>query len=100
MYVTRPLSLYKSFPNVASDLPPEGPHSGYLVIQDEAYEAQTKATCCGMTPPNPLLANPPFPQNRLLFLDEEYEAVMVPVPGVPLSANRYYVVVPKGKFTG
>ncbi|CAA6670079.1 unnamed protein product [Spirodela intermedia] len=88
MYVTRPLSLYRSSPGAASEPLPEGPYSGYLVIQDKAYEAQV-TTCCGMYR-DQFLSNLPFPQNHLLRAR----------PGLPLSANRYYVVHAKGKHAG
>ncbi|CAA7407124.1 unnamed protein product [Spirodela intermedia] len=100
MYVTRPLSLYKASNGAASEPPPEGPHSGYLVIQDEAYEAQAEMIgCCGMRKDQGL-RNLLFPQNRLLTADMVFKAFLVPVPGMPLSANRYYVIHPKGKMQG
>ncbi|CAA7407125.1 unnamed protein product [Spirodela intermedia] len=98
MYVTRPLSLYRTSRRAASEPPPEGPHLGYPVIQDEAYDAQT-TICWGMCRKR-MLANLPFPQNRLLTVGSDYKAFFVPVPGLPLSANRYYVVHPKGKNAG
>jgi hypothetical protein len=47
MYVTRPLSRYLDNPDAAAERPPEGPGSGFLVVEDEA--AVERATvCCGL----------------------------------------------------
>ncbi|XP_058192040.1 uncharacterized protein LOC131309416 [Rhododendron vialii] len=61
MYVTRPLSHYLSSPESLSPSP-EGPNSGYLVIQDEELETTTCFGLCKTRHPIDL----PFPQNRNL----------------------------------
>nr|GEW02028.1 hypothetical protein [Tanacetum cinerariifolium] len=61
MYVTRSFSHYKSFPEALYS-PPEGPNSGYLVIQDEESETYT---CFGLVK-NRYLGELPFPQNKTL----------------------------------
>ncbi|CAA7404162.1 unnamed protein product [Spirodela intermedia] len=110
---TTPLSLYRANPGEKAAVPPpplpEGPHSGYLVIQDEEYEAQS--TCCWGLCRNPYLVELPFPQNRLLIVEYSHivgegrhidtdHVFFVPVPGHPISANRYYVVLAGGNHAG
>ncbi|KAA8529240.1 hypothetical protein F0562_033961 [Nyssa sinensis] len=106
MYVTRPLSLYRKFPNSLSS-PPDGPNSGYLVLQDEESET---TTCFGLCK-NRYLIDLPFPQNknlttryssgagenRSVSLDD---VVFIPVLNQPLSSNRYYVIKPHGTHKG
>nr|GEX79466.1 hypothetical protein [Tanacetum cinerariifolium]GFA55462.1 hypothetical protein [Tanacetum cinerariifolium] len=108
MYVTRPLSHYKSFPGDLS-LPPEGPNSGYLVIYDD--DEPTKTSCFGFCN-NPLfLAELPFPQNKTLTTEyastgsenqvvSMNEALFIPVLNQPLSSNRYYVIKQRGSHKG
>lgn len=110
MYVTRSLSHYRANPDAAAASPSlEGPHSGYLVIQDEEYDAES--TCCWGLCRNPYLPALPFSQNRLLTIEFNVSAgqysqsysddvFFVPVPGQPLSANRYYVVCAEGNHIG
>ncbi|MQM18470.1 hypothetical protein Taro_051462 [Colocasia esculenta] len=109
MYRTRPSSLYRASPGAATEPPPEGPHSGYLVYQDEEYEAG--ATCCWGLCKDPYLISLPFPQNRLLTVEYtvytgtavivyQHQVFFFPVPGYPLSCNRYYVVRAQGKHAG
>ncbi|CAK9157332.1 unnamed protein product [Ilex paraguariensis] len=106
MYVTRPLSHYISFPESLS-LPPEGPNSGYLVIQDEESETYT---CFGLCKDR-FLADLPFPQNKDLTLRYssgagENQSVsrddvsFIPVLNLPLSSNRYYAIKPHGNHKG
>ena len=98
MYVTRPLSHLKQFPNSLSDLP-EGPNSGYLVIKDEEAEAYS---CFGLCK-NHELVDLPFPQNKELttwYLRQAGEnisisyddVVFIPLLNHPLSSNRYYAI--------
>ena len=99
MYVTRPLSMYRKDREAVLLEPPEGPNSGYLVIFDE--EAETK-TCCGLC--NDIkIWELPFPQNKVLkVVDGDFfeDVVFIPVLNQPLSSNRYYAIVQKGKHKG
>ncbi|XP_076933021.1 uncharacterized protein LOC143598766 [Bidens hawaiensis] len=106
MYVTRTLSHYKTSPE-ALYLPPEGPNSGYLVIQDEESETYS---CFGLCK-NLYLAGLPFPQNKILTTryssgsGEHHhvsydEVVFIPVLNQPLSSNRYYAIKPHGSHKG
>ncbi|KAK6116391.1 hypothetical protein DH2020_049853 [Rehmannia glutinosa] len=106
MYVTRPLSQLLKSPEVLTE-PPEGPNSGYLVIQDEESETYSCFGCCK----NRTLKDLPFPQNKELTvryttstgenthvsLDPVF---LIPVLNQPLSSNRYYAIVPHGKHKG
>ncbi|XP_028803433.1 uncharacterized protein LOC114758551 [Neltuma alba] len=105
MYVTRPRSLYKRNPEALGNQP-EGPNSGYLVLQDE--EAETYG-CFGLWKNG--IGNLPLPQNRNLTVvyavsnaegaDTYEDAVMfIPVLNQPLSSNRYYVIRSNGKRQG
>ncbi|CAI9276162.1 unnamed protein product [Lactuca saligna] len=106
MYVTRSLSHYKRFPE-ALHLPPEGPNSGYLVIQDEASETYS---FFGLHK-NKSLKELPFPQNKRLTTRYSSgagenarasfdEVVFIPVLNQPLSSNRYYAIKPHGSHKG
>ncbi|KAK9064653.1 hypothetical protein SSX86_016035 [Deinandra increscens subsp. villosa] len=106
MYVTRSLSHYYASPEALYH-PPEGPNSGYLVIQDEDSETYS---CFGRFK-NGYLARLPFPQNKRLttryltsygqyqYVDSN-EVVFIPVLNQPLSSNRYYAVNPHGPHKG
>ncbi|KAI3712099.1 hypothetical protein L1987_70648 [Smallanthus sonchifolius] len=107
MYVTRSLSHYKACPEALYDLPPEGPNSGYMVIQDEESETYS---CFGLCK-NRYLAELPFPQNKILTTrfssgSSEHrhvsydEVVFIPVLNQPLSSNRYYAIKPHGSHKG
>lgn len=106
MYVTRPLSLYKNSPESLS-IPPEGPNSGFLVLQDE--EA-VKTSFCGFSKSH-VIKELPLPQNRdlnvrylqnygtfMTYISEE--AIFIPVLNQPLSSNLYYVIHQEGKNKG
>ena len=111
MYVTRPLSLCINQPSALSELPPEGPNSGILVIQDE----ESEPTCCfGLLKSDEVL-DVPFPQNKDLTLRystsggagnnhsnhvEHFYAAFIPVLNLPLSSNRYYVIQTHGRHKG
>ncbi|KAH7832917.1 hypothetical protein Vadar_001310 [Vaccinium darrowii] len=106
MYVTRPLSQYLRSPESLS-IPPEGPNSDYLVIQDEESERTTFFGLCK----NRYLKDLPFPQNKNLTVryssgagknsDVSYDgANFIPVINQPLSSNRYYVIKPHGSHKG
>lgn len=106
MYVTRPLSHYTNNPESLS-LPPEGPNSGYLVIQDEESEIY----CCFGLCKNRDLIDLPFPQNKNLTTryttssgEEQHtsyhDVTFFPVLNKPLSSNQYYVIEPHGKHKG
>ncbi|KAL1807827.1 hypothetical protein ACET3Z_024817 [Daucus carota] len=106
MYVTRPLSQYRNNPQSLL-LPPQGPHSGYLVIQDEESETYS---CFGLCK-NRSLLDLPFPQNKILTTiystgggetQQTYlhDAIFFPVLNQPLSSNRYYVIEAHGKRKG
>ncbi|CDP00528.1 unnamed protein product [Coffea canephora] len=106
MYVARPLSEYTKNPDTLS-LPPEGPNSGYLVIQDEESETYS---CFGLCK-NRTVRDLPFPQNKNLTVQYVQgsgesqdvsldDAVFIPVLNLPLSSNRYYVIKPHGNHKG
>ncbi|XP_059648669.1 uncharacterized protein LOC132294721 [Cornus florida] len=106
MYVTRPLSHYLKFPDSLS-LPPEGPNSGYLVLQDEESET---TRCFGLCKDRDLQGLP-FPQNKYLTIRYSSgggenrhvsynEVAFIPVLNQPLSSNRYYAIKPHGKHKG
>ncbi|KAL1807829.1 hypothetical protein ACET3Z_024819 [Daucus carota] len=99
MYVTRLLSHCKKNPDSLS-IPPEGPNSGYLVIQDE--EAET--SCWFGSSKNSYLKSLPFPYNNMLT-DYSYthdsvvnlhDVVLIPVISQPLSCSRYYAILAGG----
>ncbi|XP_043716483.1 uncharacterized protein LOC122664634 [Telopea speciosissima] len=107
MYVTKPLSLYRESPNSLSLPPPEGPNTGYLVIQDE----ESVETCCFGLCKDPKIREFPFPQNRMLTVkyEEEYgdsswekcfHVYFIPVLNQPLSSNKYYVIKARRKHKG
>ncbi|KAM0010436.1 hypothetical protein Hdeb2414_s0006g00209341 [Helianthus debilis subsp. tardiflorus] len=110
MYVTRSLSYYKTSPE-ALYLPPEGPNSGYLVIQDEDSE---RHMFFGLFKDR-YLVGLPFPQNKILTTRYSSggaggqhhqqqtsfdEVVFIPVLNQPLSLNRYYAIKPHGSHKG
>ncbi|KAG9152872.1 hypothetical protein Leryth_012503 [Lithospermum erythrorhizon] len=106
MYVTRHLSHLRKFPESISTLP-EGPNSGYLVIQDQESETYS---CFGLCK-NHFLDDLPFPQNKeLTVLFQTYQGehshtsfddvVLIPVLDKPLSSNQYYAIQPHGKHIG
>ncbi|CAA2977447.1 Hypothetical predicted protein [Olea europaea subsp. europaea] len=106
MYVTRPLSHYLKNPD-SLRTPPEGPNSGYLIIQDE----ESETSCCFGLCKNRSLLNLPFPQNKELTLryeqssgDNTYVSVnpvfLIPVLNQAASSNRYYAIKPHGKHKG
>ncbi|XP_055809802.1 uncharacterized protein LOC129880020 isoform X2 [Solanum dulcamara] len=106
MYVTRPMSYYQKNPDALS-LPPEGPNSGYLVIQDEESETY----CCFGLCKNYDIMDMPFPQNKKLTVrytsgSAEHRRVsrddvmFIPVLNKPLSSNQYYAIKHHGKRKG
>ncbi|KAL7610875.1 hypothetical protein Lser_V15G11926 [Lactuca serriola] len=106
MYMTRFLSQYKSNPE-ALYLPPEGPNSGYLVIQDEESETYS---FFGLYK-NKYLLSLPFPQNKALTTRyssgtgkrkrvSHNEVLFIPVLDQPLSSNLYYAIKPHGSHKG
>jgi len=109
MYATKRLSEFKATPEAALHPPPEGPSSGYVVVKEEDHDEETNCWgfCCG----SPRVRDLPFPQNKTLTVkfsrqqgknrSSYHETVLfVPVINLPLSANRYYVIVAKGKHKG
>ncbi|KAJ8448196.1 hypothetical protein Cgig2_025120 [Carnegiea gigantea] len=99
MFVTRPLCLYKSHPDLLS-VPPEGPGSGYLILED-ADDVGYITTWSGKKTREPI-KDLPFPQNKLLTVEytsgeDNYvdEAAFIPFVDQLLSSNRYYVIVAK-----
>ncbi|KAL0446952.1 UNVERIFIED_CONTAM: hypothetical protein Slati_1823100 [Sesamum latifolium] len=101
MYVTRPLSQLLKFPESLA-APPEGPNSGFLVIQDQESETYSCFGCCK----NRTLKDLPFPQNKEFVTTSTGEnthfrsSVLNPVLNQPLSSNRYYAIVPHRKRKG
>lgn len=106
MYATRRLSeLLKSAELVAA--PPDGPNSGYLVIQDEESVTYSCFGCCK----NRFLNHLPFPQDKELTLRYTTNSgqashtslnplFFIPLLNHPLSSNRYYSIDPHGKRIG
>ncbi|BAT05423.1 Os08g0414000 [Oryza sativa Japonica Group] len=90
MNVTRPLSRYLDNPDAAAERPPEGPGSGFLVVEDEAAVEQAATICCGLCH-DPRVRTLPFTQSWRLYMGEDNVVVFVPVVGEPLSAGCYYV---------
>ncbi|XP_040382494.1 uncharacterized protein LOC102717089 [Oryza brachyantha] len=110
MYATKPLSLFKSHPEAASQPPPEGWSSGYLVVKRPDDDGDDEM-CCWGTCGGSRVRDLPFPQNSVLKVrytehhsdrDTTYSdaVVFVPVPDQPLASNRYYVVVATGMYKG
>uniref|UniRef100_J3MSY5 Uncharacterized protein n=1 Tax=Oryza brachyantha TaxID=4533 RepID=J3MSY5_ORYBR len=117
MYVTRPISRYENNPQAAAGPPPEGPGSGILVVEgDEAVERA--ANCWGLCRDSEVRGLP-LAQSRMAKVErtteyliagdddisseafvESDDVVFVPVIGLPLSSNRYYVVRAEGKHIG
>ncbi|XP_009764830.1 uncharacterized protein [Nicotiana sylvestris] len=115
MYVTRPLCYYQKNPDALS-LSPEGPNSGYLVIQDEDSETY----CCFGLCKSYDVRDLPFPQNKKLTVryqrtdamnsrtrsDDQNmriqrdDVMFIPVLNKPLSSNHYYAIKPHGKHKG
>ncbi|XP_074274721.1 uncharacterized protein LOC141598827 [Silene latifolia] len=106
MYTTRSLTYYKNSPETLSQ-PPDGPNSGYLVIQDE----ESTPTCCFGLCKNPAIKDLPFPQNKLLTVEyhvqsgetqyHSYDDVyLIPVINQPLSSNLYYAIKADGRRKG
>lgn len=107
MYVTRRLSEYQRNRSELKQPLPEGPNSGVLIIQDE----ESKPTCCFGSCYGSELKGLPFPQNAELSViyskgngqskHTVYDPVLfIPVPGQPLSLNRYYIIKRRGKHSG
>ncbi|KAL9254176.1 hypothetical protein AKJ16_DCAP03514 [Drosera capensis] len=79
--------------------PPEGPNSGYLVVEDE----ESVPTCCFGTCTNPTVEGLPMPQNKRIDVRHGSGkrktsdwVFFVPVVGTALSENRYYAVKADG----
>uniref|UniRef100_A0A803KVB8 Uncharacterized protein n=1 Tax=Chenopodium quinoa TaxID=63459 RepID=A0A803KVB8_CHEQI len=102
MYVTRPLSLYKSHPELLSIPPVEGPGSGYLVLQNDEDIEYVHS----ISGPKALLKDLPFPQNKILTVcytysyggpsgdhTEKHKTLFIPIINQPLSSNCYYVMM-------
>lgn len=107
MYVTRRLSEYQKNPSEMKQLPPEGPNSGVMVIQDQ----ESQPTCCFGSCYEDRLKGLPFPQNVKLTATyssgggehqttHSSPVVFIPVLDQPLSSNRYYAIQRRGKHTG
>ena len=112
MYVTRPLSLYRKSTDALPLPPPEGPNSGYLVVNDDE---DSETTCCFGLCKESRIRDLPFPQNKNLVLrytaivgdypslqrrTSYYEILFIPVLNQPLSSNRYYAIRPQGRHKG
>ncbi|KAK6133793.1 hypothetical protein DH2020_032504 [Rehmannia glutinosa] len=107
MYVTRPLSQLLKSPDILT-APPDGPNSGYLVIQDEESESYSCFGCCKKRTVKDL----PVPQDKELIVrytqstpgqgidTSEDPLLLIPVLNQPLSSNRYYAIVPHGRHKG
>ncbi|XP_057785453.1 uncharacterized protein LOC131002995 isoform X1 [Salvia miltiorrhiza] len=106
MYVTRPLSQLLKSPEIVAAAP-EGPNSGFLVIQDEE---SLRYSCFGLCK-NRSLKQLPFPQDKELIIQyttsngqstntSSDPVFLIPALNCPLSSNRYYAVVPHRKRIG
>ncbi|KAK6116390.1 hypothetical protein DH2020_049852 [Rehmannia glutinosa] len=107
MYVTRPLSQLLKSPDILT-APPDGPNSGYMVIQDEESECYSCFGCCKKRTVKDL----PVPQDKELIVrytqstpgqgidTSEDPLLLIPVLNQPLSCNRYYAIVPHGRHKG
>ncbi|XP_052196771.1 uncharacterized protein LOC127804085 [Diospyros lotus] len=106
MYVTRPLSLYRNFPDARSEQPPPDPCSGYLIVTDE--EADERDYFCWGLCKKKKISKLPLPQDRILKVvhlsehDDPSETKLwfIPVLDQPLSSNRYYAIRASGKYKG
>ncbi|CAO2175474.1 unnamed protein product [Urochloa humidicola] len=101
MYTTKPLSLFRSHPEAATELPPER-NDGYLVVKSSSDEEDDETTCWGAIPTRRVL-DLPFPQNRVLRVEyggDDETVVFVPVTGQPLASNRYHIVIVTGRHRG
>ncbi|GAB4840215.1 hypothetical protein Ancab_020980 [Ancistrocladus abbreviatus] len=103
MYVTRALSLYRRSPEALFSQPPEGPNSGYLVLQDEE---STSTVCFGLCNSHSL-EGLPLPQNKRISVrqpsgdsEAHYPMFFIPVINQPLSSSRYYVIKAYGNHEG
>ena len=107
MYVTRPLSLYRKSPEALSLPAPEGPNSGYLILQDE----ESETFCCFGLCKESDIWDLPFPQNKNLTVrystgagqhrhTSHDEVFFIPVLNQPLSLNRYYAIKRHGRHKG
>ncbi|CAO2188129.1 unnamed protein product [Urochloa humidicola] len=102
MYTTKPLSLFRSHPEAAAELLPEGPNAGYFVVKSSSDEEDDETTCRGAIPTCRVL-DLPFPQNRVLRVEyggADETVVFVPVAGQPLASNRYHIVIATGGHRG
>ncbi|XP_074274722.1 uncharacterized protein LOC141598828 [Silene latifolia] len=106
MYTARSLTYYRNTPGALSQ-PPEGPNSGYLVIQDEE---STGTHFFGLLKDREV-KDLPFPQNKLLTVRHSSgtaehrhvthdEVYLIPVINQPLSSNLYYAIKADGKHKG
>lgn len=105
MYTTKPLSAFRSHPEEAASVPPpSGGSPGYLVIKTtDDDDGAGGETCCWGCCDDTQIRRLPFPQNRVITVregDDEEDVVFIPVPGQPLSFNRYYAVLARGKHRG
>ena len=89
--------MYMRSPELLSLPPPEGPNSGYLVLQDEE---SIQTTCFGMCR-DIWVKQLPFPQNMDLTVtyteDINDDVTFIPVLDQPLSSNTYYVIHRSGR---
>ncbi|KGN52021.1 hypothetical protein Csa_009154 [Cucumis sativus] len=115
MYVTRPLSLYRSdqcSASASASVLVEGPNTGVLVIEDEGSE---RRWFFGLVK-DESVEEPPFPQNKLLELrykktaarqrhrrhpyTDYFYVMLIPVLNQPPNSNQYYVIDSRGKSKG
>ncbi|CAN6448629.1 unnamed protein product [Victoria cruziana] len=92
MYVTRPLSFYKESRSASFSLPPpEGSHSGYLLIQGQDGRGYNRCRCFG-------ISRGTRGEHEIVVHTDE--TIFIPVPGQPLSSNLYYVIRADGEDMG
>lgn len=102
MYAAKTLSRW------SLDQPKPGSNSGYIVLKDE--ESEPESACCFGCPEETRIRNLPFPQDRILTIkysplkgengSNKATVCFIPAVGHPLSSNRYYVIVAKGRKRG
>ncbi|CAL9167451.1 unnamed protein product [Musa hybrid cultivar] len=102
MYAAKTLSRW------SLDQPKPGSNSGYIVLKDE--ESEPESACCFGCPEETRIRNLPFPQDRILTIkysplkgengSNKATVCFIPAVGHPLSSNRYYVIVARGRKRG
>nr|XP_010911367.1 uncharacterized protein LOC105037392 [Elaeis guineensis] len=111
MYTTRSLFVLKNSPGNGFQQPSvDGPNSGYLLLEEEEPD-NTGAPSCWRQREETQLRDLPFPQDSILTVkyspqqgeklkSKSAVVVFIPVINQPLSSNRYYVIIARGRNKG